>query len=172
MRFNSFGQRSFPISQQKKLEDYYMAGRRPLDFPFGVGHLLYNSRISEPDDNDNFRGEHQHFIGSNGKNFGFNDGGEFEEQGRENEYAYDIPGIGTAKYKSKYMDMARIMVGEQMQDYSNRIRELMDSFSIENDEYSVNTYSMFFNNCQDYVDRVIETARELARRNGDTLEIR
>ncbi|WP_446424052.1 hypothetical protein, partial [Mailhella sp.] len=85
---------------------------------------------------------------------------------------YDIPGIGTTKYKSKYMDMARLMVGEQMQDYSDRIRELMDSFSIEKDKYSVNNYNMFFNNCQDYVDRVIETARELARRNGDTLEMR
>ena len=119
----------------------------------------------------NARLEHQHFIGSDGSNFGFTDTGEFEEKGRENEYSYDVPNIENTKFKAKYMDMARLMVGEQMQIDSDKMKETMEAFSIEDGEYLVNSYHAYFNNCQDYVDKVISTARELARRNGDTLEI-
>lgn len=119
----------------------------------------------------NLRLEHQHFIGSDGSNFGFTDSGEFEEKGREKDYAYDVPNIGNTKFKAKYMDMARLMVGEQMQNDSDKMKETMEAFSIEDGEYLVNSYHAYFNNCQDYVDKVISTARELARRNGDSLEI-
>ena len=137
-----------------------------------LGKVIYNDGyFGDIGGDHNLRLEHQHFIGNHNKNFGFTDTGEFEEKGREKDYAYDVPGIGNTKFKAKYMDMARLMVGEQLQNDSERMKEIMDSFSIEDGSYLVNEYHAYFNNCQDYVDKVISTARELAKRNGDTLEI-
>ena len=154
---------------------YYRVGRRPLDWKWldiNLGKGAYNDGYFGNIGGDhNLRLEHQHFIGSHNKNFGFIDTGEFEEKGREKEYAYDVPGIGDTKFKAKYMDMARLMVNEQMQNDSEKMKEIMDSFSIEDGSYLINEYHVYFNNCQDYVDKVISTARELAKRNGDTLEI-
>ncbi len=152
-----------------------MVGRRPLDIKidsWDIGKWIYNDEdFGSIGGDHNSRLEHQHFIGSNGSNFGFTGTGEFEEKGREKDYAYDVPNIGNTKFKAKYMDMARLMVGEQMQIDSDKMKETMEAFSIEDGEYLVNSYHVYFNNCQDYVDKVISTARELARRNGDTLEI-
>jgi len=165
-----------PVAAQEEGEiPYYLAKRRPLDFKVGsfdIGKWIYNDKDFGGIGGDhNLRLEHQHFIGSHNKNFGFIDTGEFEEKGREKEYAYDVPGIGDTKFKAKYMDMARLMVNEQMQNDSEKMKEIMDSFSIEDGSYLINEYHVYFNNCQDYVDKVISTARELAKRNGDTLEI-
>ena len=120
----------------------------------------------------NARLEHQHFIGSDGSNFGFTDTGEFEEKGRENEYSYDVPNIENTKFKAKYMDMARLMAREQIEADVDQMKEQMEAFSIEDGEYLVNAYSFQSRNCQAYVDKVLGIARELAKRNGDTLEIK
>lgn len=155
-------------------EPYYMVGRRPLDWIWG-GHDLGSIafRLSGKAGKDhNLRLEHQHFLGSNGENFGFTDTGEFEEKSREKDYSYDVPNIGNTKFKAKYMDMARLMAREQIEADVDQMKEQMDAFSIENGEYMVNAYSFQSRNCQEYVDKVIGIARELAKRNGDSLEIR
>ena len=155
-------------------EAYYMVGRRPLDWIWGrfnVGNFAYG--LSGRAGNDhNLRLEHQHFIGSNGENFGFTDTGEFEEKDREKDYSYDVPNIGNTKFKAKYMDMARLMAREQIEADVDQMKELMDAFSIEDGEYMVKPYSFQSRNCQEYVDKVIGIARELAKKNGDTLEVR
>lgn len=169
---SSFQQPLRAQAVQSEQEPFYMVGRRPLGKSGGVGNYFFNGPKWGVGSDHNLRLEHQHFMGSNGSNFGFTDTGEFEEKDREKDYSYDVPNIGNTKFKAKYMDMARLMVSEQMQSDSDQMKEIMESFSIEDGEYLVNSYHAYFNNCQDYVDNVIRTARELAKRNGDTLEIR
>ena len=152
-----------------------MVGRRPLDIKIGswdIGKWIYNDEdFGSIGGDHNLRAEHQHFIGSDGSNFGFTDTGEFEEKGREKDYAYDVPNIENTKFKAKYMDMARLMAREQIEADVDQMKEQMEAFSIEDGEYLVNAYSFQSRNCQAYVDKVIGIARELAKRNGDTLEI-
>ena len=157
------------LSAQKS---YYMVGRRPLGKTGGMGSLIFNGPKWGVGGDHNLRLEHQHFIGSDGSNFGFTDTGEFEEKGREKDYSYDVPNIGNTKYKAKYMDMARLMAREQMEADVDQMKKQMDAFSIEDGEYMVKAYSFQSRNCQEYVDKVIGIARELAKRNGDTLEIK
>lgn len=157
-------------------EPYYMVGRRPLDWKWqgvDLGKWIYNDEYfgGSIGGDYNLRAEHQHFIGSHNKNFGFTDTGEFEEKGRENDYTYDVPNIGDTKFKAKYMDMARLIAKEQIEADVDQMKDLMDAFSIEDGEYMVKEYSFQSRNCQEYVDKVIGIARELAKRNGDTLEI-
>ena len=64
------------------------------------------------------------------------------------DYRSDIPGLGTKKFKGKYIRMAHDI--------------LQNNFG---------NYNFILNNCQDYVDEVIHIANLLAEKNNDMLEI-
>ena len=118
--------------------------------------------MSEKDNNTRedavVRGEHQHFWGDDGDNFGlmgenlkiiWGDGVVRSDDGHTlDEYKKDIPGLGTRKFKGAYIRMARDMLQNEYKEYN-----------------------LFTNNCQDYVDDVIAVANMLAEKNNDTLEI-
>jgi len=109
----------------------YRAGRRPLGLP--ILRNLYN----EPGDEDgagedhNRRGEHQHFIGNDGRNFGLGPNGIFEEDPKRlPEYSFDIPGLEGRKMKGIYIDAARQKVERRWQEIENSLEDKNSRFKI------------------------------------------
>ena len=139
-----------------------------LESPVPMAKSIYSyserraSAVSEKDNNTRedavVRGEHQHFWGNDGDNFGLmgenmgiirGDGVIRSDDGHTlDEYKKDIPGLGTRKFKGAYIRMARDMLQNEYKEYN-----------------------LLTNNCQDYVDEVIALAGILAEKNNDTLEI-
>ena len=123
----------------------------------------------------NLRAEHQHFIGSNGSNFGFGPDGVFSElQKKSEEYSFDIPGIGEKKLRADLIDEARAIIEKQkdeIQDALNKANYQSHTTWDDANDLPRYKYNLFTNNCQDYVDEVIEVAQKLARRKGISLYI-
>lgn len=154
-------------------EPYYIVGRRPLDFK--GSHIPYNDPGGWADrgwDHD-LRWEHQHFIKSDGSNFGFGPNGVFSEsQGKLGSYAYDIPGIGGKKIRADLIDEARAIhekQKEEIQEALNKANYQTDTSCQNADELPRYQYNLIGNNCQDYAGEIMEIAQKLARRRGVSL---
>ena len=143
---------------------YYMLGERPLEgaeWMYGIAG------------NNDLRGRHQHFIKSDGSNFGFGPNGVFSEpQGKLGSYEYSVPGIGGKKIRGDLIDEARAIhekQKEEIQEALNKANYQTDTSWQNADELPRYQYNFIGNNCQDYAGEIMEIAQKLARRRGVSL---
>lgn len=143
---------------------YYMLGERPLDgaeWMYGIAG------------NNDLRGRHQHFIKSDGSNFGFGPNGVFSEpHGKLGGYEYAVPEIGDKKIRADLIDEARAIhekQKEEIQEALNKANYQTNTSWQNADELPRYQYNFIGNNCQDYAGEIMEIAQKLARRRGVSL---
>ena len=123
--------------------------------------------------NNNLRGRHQHFIKSDGSNFGFGQNGIFSEPHEKlGIYEYAVPGIGGKKIRADLIDEARAIYEkqkEEIQEALNKANYQTDTSWQNADELPRYQYNFIGNNCQDYAGEIMEIAQKLARRKGVSL---
>ena len=143
---------------------YYIVGRRPLDMSFlakyfgkSVGPSGYGLDI-----------EHQHFIGSDGSNFGFGLGGVFTESPEElSRYSYDTTKHGGIKYNADCIDQAKEEVAEDLKRLQNTPK--IQHFQGDPTLSDPSLYQFLQRNCQHYISRVLERAERIAQKKGVNL---
>jgi len=97
-------------------ERYYRVMRRDLDNVLSL--LGINSNV-----NTNTRLEHQHFIGSDGTNFGLFDDGKLKPEDIS-QYEYEpIKHMGDHKYKAKYIDDAVKIIEDRWEKKKEQLRK-------------------------------------------------
>ena len=119
----------------------------------------------------NARLEHQHFIGSDGSNFGLDSSGVFTEPPeRLGEYQTNVPGLEGRKMKASYIDSARKKVEQRWQEIERSLQDANKATPFHKGmRQELNRYHLLGYNCQSYVDDVISEAEKEARRNGESL---
>lgn len=141
---------------------YYVVGIRKLDkVPYNLinkepqGSIYKKEGVSTYDPYDtyyrlgfndsNFKYfiQHQHFIRDDGKNFGFFQDGVHSEDNRINEYIKM-----NRKLKAKYIELAKEKV---------------------KNNFTKDTYTLYNNNCQNFVNTVISVAKSIAESNKESL---
>lgn len=135
---------------------YYILGVRPLDDPWvgkGYGH---NIHLREQ------HTEHMQFLGSDGGNFGM-----MKEEGVTPDKPKLIPQYKvdpTVKYNKQLIDEAREIEEKQWQKEVEAHRKKYGDSRFAPPEPK--RYNPFFNNCQDYIQRVLDIADELGRKKN------
>ena len=150
----------------------YQVGRRLLGIPFA--QIPYNESGDEDGagKDHNRRAEHQHFIGSDGINFGLNPSGIFEENPEElSKYTFDIPNIEDRRMKGVYIDAAREKIERRWQEIERLLEDKNSRSPIFKGMARRRRarYNLFDYNCQHLVDDVISEAEKEAKRNGESL---
>ena len=144
---------------------YYMIGERPLN----GAEWAYNALTG----NHNLRSRHQHFIRNDGNNFGFGPSGIFSEPPTDlNGYAYDSPDVGDKKLRADLIDEALDIFEKQRDEIQEALNKsnYQSSTTWENaDELPRYQYNIIGNNCQDFVDEILDIAKKLARKRGVSL---
>ena len=100
-------------------------------------------RLGFNDRNFKYFIQHQHFIRDDGKNFGFFQDGVHSEDNRINEYTKM-----NRKLNAKYIELAK----EQVES-----------------KFTKDTYTLYSNNCQNFVNTVISVAKSIAEANNESL---
>lgn len=100
-------------------------------------------RLGFSDRNFKYFIQHQHFIRDDGKNFGFFPDGIHPEDDRINEYI-----LMNRKLKAKYIELAKEKVKS---------------------DFTQDTYTLYNNNCQNFVNTIISIAKSLAQENNESL---
>ncbi|MDL2210506.1 hypothetical protein LJC26_06855, partial [Desulfovibrio sp. OttesenSCG-928-O18] len=126
-------------SGRKKPQEkrYYVVGKRPLDAPVMKG--LYGETVNDTPV------EHWQFIADDGSNKGlFPQGFKSDDTSLIHAYGYQ----DTQKYDAAIMDQAMDEVEKEMIKHSGGEKEV---------------YAFLKNNCQNYVNTVLDRAREIAK---------
>lgn len=158
---------SIPYSNPSSGRTSYRVGRRPLE------HMGLFYPYSSPCSGSRIRREHQQFIGSDGRNFGFlGPQGIGDDSNLIHEYAFDIPDYGLTEYDAECIDQAR---KEADQDWA-KVRETATEMARRDLDFPQDMndswrYNLIANNCQDYVADVIKRAEVIARKRGIPLII-
>ena len=154
--------RTIPHASPPRARASYQVARRPLE---GMG-LLYP--YSSPFPGSRIRSEHQQFIGSDGRNFGFlGPVGVGADPGHIREYTFDIPDYGRTKYDAECIDLAR---EEADRDWA-KVRETAEEMARLHPDFPQDMddswrYNLIADNCQDYVADVLKRAEAIARKKG------
>lgn len=158
-----------PRAIPEKPRAFYRVGRRPLD---GMEKLYNKTNFMEK---SHLRTEHQHFIGSDGRNFGFmkEDGVREDNASFLPQYAFDIPAYGATKYDAECIDLARAELEGKWEQTLKTATELgRRDPAFPQDMDDAWRYHLLAHNCQHYVDEVLKHAEAIARRKGVPLIVK
>ena len=151
--------RTIPHASPPHTQASYQVARRPLENAKGFYGFSLGPHL---------RGEHQQFIGSDGRNFGFlGPVGVGADPGHIREYTFDIPDYGRTKYDAECIDPAR---EEADRDWA-KVRETAEEMARLNPDFPQDMddswrYNLIADNCQDYVADVLKRAEAIARKKG------
>lgn len=151
--------RTMPPMSPPRARASYQVGRRPLDRVKDGYGVVFGPHL---------RVEHQQFIASDGRNFGFlGPQGVGDEPGRIREYAFDIPDYGTTRYDAQCIEQARAEVEKKWRETLDTGSELARRHAdFPQDMDDSWRYHLIANNCQDYVADVLRRAEAIARTKG------
>lgn len=128
--------------EQPEQKRYYVIGKRPLDIPYG--NEFYGVNFGEYKDM-----EHTQFFANDGSNRGlFEDGFRAEEDKFRHQYAY----VDDKRYNAELIDAAMKQAEKEMK----KIRE-------------EDMYDITDNNCQHYIEKVVNIAEHLSKESGISL---